>query len=465
MKTALVLRKLPQKVRKGFLNSLGHPPTKKNVILKEITESLDSYIEASKELNFLSFSKRNHVKVTDSQLRKYLYEILQLLLIYIGHYELKYFPTLSFRMRLDAIIRWDLNDLLSKVYWDGIEHLMPSSNFESLEATRIRKIGIQKNLHRQTGETESTLDKIQELTNIRDEFDNFIFIEKAKLTISEYIIRVDSRIKGEINISRLPQREIEVKKIDLADLYYLLYLLISQEEYEDDLIKRILIEFSKFPFRSIEDFTPLYNGFIHFFIYQGLLGNQELNLYRFELNEIAVSQKLFEKEIETSIFRNIIFIACQAKKYNWALLFSEDYKNRLPSEEQETAYSFNKARIYINMKQYEDVITTLRDVEYKDTTYNLNSKLMLMVSFFELNEYETLLSTVRAFKVFLRRRRNVSVARKSNFTGFCDALYNIMLAEEQRDSKRIWKAKEIIESNPAIPNTDWLREKIEELKL
>ena len=88
---------------------------------------------------------------------------------------------------------------------------------------------------------------------------------------------------------------------------------------------------------------------------------------------------------------------------------------------------------------------------------------MLIAAFYELEEYEPLISTIRAFKVFLRRRRNISVKRKANFNDFCDALYNIIMAEEKRDVKRILKAREIIAANPAIPNSNWLLEKIDKL--
>ncbi|MEL6123753.1 MAG: hypothetical protein AAFR14_08525, partial [Bacteroidota bacterium] len=86
--------------------------------------------------------------------------------------------------------------------------------------------------------------------------------------------------------------------------------------------------------------------------------------------------------------------------------------------------------------------------------------LMLMTSFFQMGEYDFVISTIRAFKVFLRRKKSISVARKKNFVGHCDVLYQIVLAIENRDKKRLHKAREILSMIPSIPNSGWLKGRI-----
>jgi hypothetical protein len=163
-------------------------------------------------------------------------------------------------------------------------------------------------------------------------------------------------------------------------------------------------------------------------------------------------------------YRNIAATACQIKEFDWALEFVEKYKTELPIDLQESAYSFTKARIYGNMKNWDAVLSTLRNVEYEDIGYNLNSKLFMIMAYLELDEYDALDSFIKSFKVFLRRRRNIPVARKNAFYGFTTVVDHIMKAAERRDKKRIAKAYEEIESNKAIPNQDWLKEKISEIE-
>ena len=181
-----------------------------------------------------------------------------------------------------------------------------------------------------------------------------------------------------------------------------------------------------------------------------------------ELMKFGLASKLILKNdlIDPIDYRNIVLAALRQKEYDWALNFVEQYKQLLSIEYRQSAYSFSKARIYWYSKNYQGVISTLQNVEYEDITYNLNSKLMLMTSLYELDEYDVLESTIKAFKVFLRRRRNISKNRKENFYKFCDVLFNILKGEENSDKKRLDKAQLIIAENPGLLSKWWLEEKL-----
>lgn len=164
------------------------------------------------------------------------------------------------------------------------------------------------------------------------------------------------------------------------------------------------------------------------------------------------------------LYRNIAYLASKAGQYEWALNFIEEYKSTLPIDQQDSAYSFTKARIYINMQEWVKVLETLRNVEYEDIGYNLNSKLLIIAAYYELDEYEALDSFIKSFRVFLRRRRNIPVTRKNAFYDFTTVVDHLMKAGDRGDAKRLIKAREVLDSNAAIPNKDWLLEKIEEIE-
>ena len=71
---------------------------------------------------------------------------------------------------------------------------------------------------------------------------------------------------------------------------------------------------------------------------------------------------------------------------------------------------------------------------------------------------------IKAFKVFLRRKRNIPKRRKDAFYGFTTVIGDLTKARERNDYKRIIKAREELANNASIPNQDWLNEKIEELE-
>ena len=168
--------------------------------------------------------------------------------------------------------------------------------------------------------------------------------------------------------------------------------------------------------------------------------------------------------LDKDLYRNIPYLACKSHEFEWALEFVEKYKDRLSEEDKESAYSFTKARTLWYAKDWEGVIRTLRNVEYKDMAYNLLARSYILTCYYELDDYEPLDSLIKSFKVYLRRKRNVSKARKDSFYNFITALDHLMKASERSDYKRILKAKEVIAKNPSTRNQDWLYEKIEELE-
>ena len=122
--------------------------------------------------------------------------------------------------------------------------------------------------------------------------------------------------------------------------------------------------------------------------------------------------------------------------------------------------SYCLARVHFAAKQFDQAVRELAKVNYDTTGININAKMLQITSFYELEENDVVISTIKAFKVFLRRSRKMSKTRKQNFMDFCDVVYNLVQATEKSDPKRITKAQAIIESNPAIPSSSWLKEKI-----
>ena len=189
------------------------------------------------------------------------------------------------------------------------------------------------------------------------------------------------------------------------------------------------------------------------------------------LNYIQTLFKIYKYGVDNDIwvidipaYRNIAYLSCATGDYKWALEFVENYKSILPKNDQESAYSFTKARTLWYAKDWEGVIRTLRNVEYKDIAYNLLARSYILTCYYELDEYEPLDSLIKSFKVYLRRKRNISKSRKNSYYNFITAIDHLMKASERRDYKRIMKSKEITETIPFASIKDWLTEKIEELE-
>jgi hypothetical protein len=162
-------------------------------------------------------------------------------------------------------------------------------------------------------------------------------------------------------------------------------------------------------------------------------------------------------------FKNIVTAASRLGRLNWIEKFIYKYYKQLPADYQENALSFNLAQVNFYKKKYGEVIKLLHTVEYEDFTYNLNSKVYLMFSYYELDEVEPLLSLIDSFSVYLQRNTKIPSARKRNYLNlikFLRKLTRIFPGDKVALDKL---NKEIDTYEGTIVNATWLKEKISEM--
>jgi len=97
-----------------------------------------------------------------------------------------------------------------------------------------------------------------------------------------------------------------------------------------------------------------------------------------------------EGELSPWVFKNIVLSGLRLGEYDWTEKFIKDYKERLPDESKNNAVTFNLAQLYFFKKDHDKVIRLLHQVEYEDPAYNLNSKIMLIATYYETDELEPL---------------------------------------------------------------------------
>lgn len=163
-------------------------------------------------------------------------------------------------------------------------------------------------------------------------------------------------------------------------------------------------------------------------------------------------------------FKNIVTAASRLGRLNWIEKFIYKYYKQLPVDYQENALSFNLAQVNFYKKKYGEVIKLLHTVEYEDFTYNLNSKVYLMFSYFELDEVEPLLSLIDSFSVYLQRNTKIPSARKRNYLNlikFLRKLTRIFPGDKVALDKL---NTEIDTYEGTIVNATWLKEKISDMR-
>ena len=161
-------------------------------------------------------------------------------------------------------------------------------------------------------------------------------------------------------------------------------------------------------------------------------------------------------------YKNIVTTALRVKDFKWAEKFMNEYKAKLPKEDRNNAYTFNLARYYFFVKKYDRVLQLLQEVKYNDIFYQLDSKITLLKTYFELGEWQPLYSLKDSFRILLRRKRLITPQQKANYNNllkFSIRLYKI----DVKDKVKLRTLKHEITLATNVADKSWLMEKVNEL--
>jgi hypothetical protein len=142
--------------------------------------------------------------------------------------------------------------------------------------------------------------------------------------------------------------------------------------------------------------------------------------------------------------------------------FIDGYHHQIDEQYRENAVSFNLANLYFYQRKFDDLLKLLQSVEYEDPSYSRNSKIMLLLTYYELEEIESLTSLLSSFELYLRRNRAMPENRKTPYLNLIKSLRSLTRIPNT-ESAALLKLRKRIESTESIVNKEWLLEKIDEL--
>ncbi len=185
------------------------------------------------------------------------------------------------------------------------------------------------------------------------------------------------------------------------------------------------------------------------------------DLYRMLLRDRVL---LVNEHLSQWDYKNIVAVALRLGEYDWARDFIRTYKEKLRPEERQNAYFFNLANYYYYCKEYEETMLLIRDVEFTDTYYHLDCKVLLLKSYYELGEIQALQSLIDSFYMYLKRNKAISEFQRSSYLNFLRIVRKLVRMKPDDDQKRAALMLELDRSHP-IANVSWLKEKLENISI
>jgi hypothetical protein len=287
---------------------------------------------------------------------------------------------------------------------------------------------------------DKSLDKV--LQNAANNLDNFYLSKRLKY-LAEMLTRqnflnsnYDMKLMAPL-LEHLKNRDYSA--LPAIHIYYLVLLTLIEEHNEahfHELI--ILLDQFKDSF-SKEELRDLYFLAQNYCTKKINTGKEEYLRHFFSLSLILLSQELiFENNfIIPSAFKNIVTVGLRLEEFDWTENFIYGFKDKLHPKFRENAFTYNLAWLHFFKGEFKKTLRLLNNVEYMDVYYILDSKILLLKTYYELEEIDAFHSLADSFYVYLRRNELISSYQKNiclNFVKFVKRLMKAKLGDQKAAS-------------------------------
>ncbi|MEM7106162.1 MAG: hypothetical protein AAF502_23730 [Bacteroidota bacterium] len=305
--------------------------------------------------------------------------------------------------------------------------------------------------------------------SLQEALDNLdIFYLSAKLRHSCELINRHNVVKGDYELPMINELSAHIEANDFSNypsvlIYHqiLKTLLQADDESHFTRLKALLSEHAHlFPQKES---ASMYLYALNYAVRKANQGQTHFLKHLFHLfRETLEKELIFENGYLTpGSYKNIVSTALRIKEYEWTRSFIYQYKDRLQAQFRKNAFNYNLANLIFHQKQFGEALQLLHRVEFTDIYYNLDSKTLMMKSFYELDESEALRSHIHAFKIFLKRNKLISAYVKEIYLNLAEFTRR-MDKLDPRHPEAYKTLLEEVNSTKKVANINWLTEKLRE---
>lgn len=254
-----------------------------------------------------------------------------------------------------------------------------------------------------------------------------------------------------------------------TQIYFLVYNMLKSNERADYLKLVDSLENSDIPKSEMREF------FIHaqnFCTRKINAGESSYFEDLFELFKQLIDKELVlvDNQIPHTTYKNIVTVALNVQQHKWTLDFIEAYAQYLKPNISRSAYSYNLAKYNYQVGDFETAIDLLQSVDYEDNYYQIDARYLLLTIFYETNEHEALLYQIDAFKLYLKRNKNINIKTRDAIIGFLKMLRRTAVLRQRKMvlaldvfESRLAKLKADFEANNQLPYRNWMQKIMKEL--
>ena len=403
----------------------------------------------------------------DVRFRKYCSDLLKMVENFLAQQLYEEDPLQQTAYLMDAVER----KKLVKLYKSILKTADRISELETIHSTDYYYHKYQIEMNRfQMMEAETNRAMRANVEDISNNLDYFYFGEKLRLynfiLSQRHIASHQYNFQFIDEITRHIGENSKYEQIPPIALYNQIQLTYTEPENETHYykLKVLLDKFAEwFPVNQAK--VEMYMSAQNYCIRKINQGNQHFVKELFILYKDLLKHELILADgvLSPWYFRNIVVTGLRLGEFEWTENFIHQYKDTLPEELRDNAVSFNLATFYFYQKKFDKVIELLQTVEYEDFTYNLNSKAMLIATYYEKDEIEPLHSLLESFRTYLNRNKTtIQEQRRVSFLNLIRHTKKLtrIIPGDKAGAEKLMREIEITKN---VASIDWLKEKISEL--
>ena len=294
--------------------------------------------------------------------------------------------------------------------------------------------------------------------------DAFYVIEKLRLATDletwKKMYKSDESIDLGVSLEILDKYQFDnIPSVEIYRLMYNVYKDASNTNSYYKLKEKALNHISSFPKDEQREIFDVLVSFCIKLVNKGEMKflKETLYLYDWGIEESIILDK---GKLSPTTFRNYVVAGLRISEFDKIETFIKTNSLLLNEDRKENAVNFNLARVSFYRKDFNKVLEYLNKVNYEDIWYNVNSRTLLLATYYELHEWDTLDSNIDTFSTFLRREKSLGDAKRKSYKSFVNYLKKLQNSSYKKSKLLDLQQKIIADKN--VTTKQWLLEKIEE---
>jgi len=320
-----------------------------------------------------------------------------------------------------------------------------------------------------SGNYEKFLDKI-DFQGMYDDFYYHYIIKSMRLYLN--VLHTEKFYNKEFSKEHFEKMFKEINITDYSDLplvriYYYLIRMMNDKNNEVYYfkVKEILREVSETI--NSEDLAEVYINMQNFIKKKLSEGKQNFQSEEFEIITKQLQSKTYVVNDNMSFifYRNAVNTALRLNEFSWVKEFINDFKDDLPEEYRHNAFYYCSAQYEFAVKNYDASMEMLSKIKFDEVYQKYESKILQMMIYFETNSVEPLLSSLEAFRHFLKNNKLLPGNKKKPYLNFYKFFNKLVIIEKKKDKIDLIKVRNDLLKETPVNNKDWLLKKIDDILL